>query len=75
MAHQPVKVLFLGASQRDDGDFLFVATSIGATSQTSDVSVSSRTIRRLVTGHAVISFVRNTAVLAPMINLAASVIG
>jgi uncharacterized membrane protein len=75
MAHQPVKVLFPGASQRDDWDFLFVATSIGATSETSDVGVRSRTIRQLLTRHAVISFVRNTAVLAPMINLAASVIG
>ncbi len=58
----------------DYWDFLYFATSIGATSQTSDVSISSRGLRRLVTVHAVVSFFFNAAVLALMINLAASLI-
>lgn len=56
----------------DYWDFLYFATSIGATSQTSDVAIRSRAFRRLVTLHAVVSFVFNTMVLALTINLAAS---
>jgi uncharacterized membrane protein len=60
--------------QPDYWDFVYFSTSIGATSQTSDVSIRSRAIRRLVTVHAVVSFFFNSAVLALTINLAASVI-
>ena len=56
----------------DYWDFLYFATSIGATSQTSDVSIRSKGMRRLVTLHAVVSFFFNTMVLAMTINLAAS---
>lgn len=56
----------------DYWDFFYFATSIGATSQTSDVSINSKSIRRLVTLHAIISFFFNTMVLALTINLAAS---
>ena len=58
----------------DYWDFLYFATSIGATSQTSDVSIRTRSIRRLATMHAVLSFFFNAAVLALMINLAAGLI-
>lgn len=58
----------------DYWDFLYFSTSIGATSQTSDVSVRSRAMRRLVTAHAVVSFFYNSAVLALTINLAAGMI-
>jgi uncharacterized membrane protein len=57
----------------DYWDFLYFATSIGATSQTSDVSIRSKGMRRLVTLHAIVSFFFNTMVLAMTINLAASV--
>jgi uncharacterized membrane protein len=67
-------LLFPGEAKPDYWDFLYFATSIGATSQTSDVAVQSRVIRRLVTGHAVLSFFFNSAVLALTINLAASVV-
>jgi uncharacterized membrane protein len=67
-------LLFPGEPKPDYWDFLYFATSIGATSQTSDVAVQSRTMRRLVTGHAVLSFFFNSAVLALTINLAASVV-
>lgn len=56
----------------DYWDFLYFATSIGATSQTSDVTIRSKGLRRLVTLHAVVSFFFNTMVLAMTINLAAS---
>ena len=56
----------------DYWDFLYFSTSIGATSQTSDTSIRSRNLRRLVTLHAVIAFFFNTAVLALTVNIAAS---
>ena len=65
---------FPGEKTPDYWDFLYFATSIGATSQTSDVSIRSRVLRRLVTVHAVVSFFFNATVLALMINLAASMI-
>jgi uncharacterized membrane protein len=58
----------------DYWDFLYFATSIGATSQTSDVSINSKELRRLVTLHAIVSFFFNAAVLALTINLAASIV-
>ena len=64
---------FPGDSNPDYWDFLYFATSIGAASQTSDVSVRTKTFRRLVTLHAIISFLFNTAILALAINLAAGV--
>lgn len=56
----------------DYWDFFYFATSIGATSQTSDVSIRSKAMRRLVTLHAIVSFFFNTMVLAMTVNLAAS---
>jgi uncharacterized membrane protein len=65
---------FRGDTTPDYWDFFYFATSIGAASQTSDVSIRTKTLRRLVTLHAIISFFFNTAVLALTINLAASMI-
>ena len=65
---------FPGESHPDYWDFLYFATSIGATSQTSDVAIRSRPLRRLATVHAVISFFFNATVLALTINLAAGLI-
>ena len=62
---------FPGEPNPDYWDFLYFATSIGATSQTSDVAIRSRALRRLVTVHAVVSFFFNATVLALTINLAA----
>jgi uncharacterized membrane protein len=58
----------------DYWDFFYFATSIGATSQTSDVAIRSKSLRRLVTFHAILSFFFNTTVLALTINLAAGLI-
>jgi uncharacterized membrane protein len=56
----------------DYWDFFYYATSIGATSQTSDVSISSKGLRRLAALHAIGSFFFNTAVLALAINIGSS---
>ena len=44
------------------------------TFQVSDVAVTSRSIRRTVLAHGIISFMFNVALLAIMINIAASAI-
>lgn len=67
-------LIFPEDDQPDYWDFFYFATSIGATSQTSDVAIRSKSLRRLVTFHAVLSFFFNTTVLALTINLAAGLI-
>lgn len=52
-------------------DFLYFSLTIAATAQTSDVGVTTRDMRKLVVGHAVVSFAFNTMVLALAINIAA----
>lgn len=58
----------------DYWDFFYFATSIGATSQTSDVSIQAKELRRLTTLHAIVSFFFNTAVLALAINIGSSLL-
>ncbi|HVT08860.1 MAG TPA: DUF1345 domain-containing protein [Polyangia bacterium] len=54
-------------------DFAYLSFTIGMCFQVSDVAVSSRPIRRTVLGHALLSFVYNTAIVATAINLAVGV--
>lgn len=63
---------FPGDTRPDYWDFFYFATSFGAASQTSDVVINSKSMRRLTTLHAIVSFFFNTMVLALTINLAAS---
>src|SRR2546422_10197016 len=56
----------------DYWDFVYFSFVIGMTSQVSDVTVTSKQIRRTVTVHGVVSFVFNAALLALTVNLAAS---
>lgn len=58
----------------DYWDFFYFATSIGATSQTSDVSIETKQLRRLTALHAIVSFFFNTAVLALAINIGSSLL-
>ena len=53
-------------------DFLYFSFTIAVASQTSDVEVLTRQMRRLVGLHSVLSFLFNTAILALTINIAAS---
>ena len=48
---------------------------IGTTSQTADVSIVSRAMRRLALLHGIVAFVFNTTLLALTINIAAGLIG
>jgi uncharacterized membrane protein len=58
----------------DYWDFVYFSFVIGMTAQVSDVGITDKTIRRTATAHGVISFVYNTALVALMVNIAASAI-
>ena len=55
-------------------DFVYFSFVIGMTAQVSDVGITDKTIRRTATVHGIISFVFNTALVALMVNIAASAI-
>jgi uncharacterized membrane protein len=54
-------------------DFAYFSFTIGMCFQVSDVTISSRQIRRAVLGHSLLCFVYNTVILATAINLAVGV--
>ncbi|KRR20456.1 hypothetical protein CQ14_27370 [Bradyrhizobium lablabi] len=60
--------------EADYWDFVYFSFVIGMTAQVSDVGITDRVIRRTATVHGIISFVFNTALLALMVNIAASAI-
>jgi uncharacterized membrane protein len=63
------------ASENPDyWDFVYFSFVIGMTAQVSDVGITDKTIRRTATAHGIVSFVFNTALLALMVNIAASAI-
>lgn len=61
-------------NEPDYWDFLYFSFVIGMTSQTSDVEVTSRQIRRLALLHGVLSFFFNTTIVAMTINIIAGMI-
>jgi uncharacterized membrane protein len=64
-----------GAKDKPDyWDFVYFSFVIGMTAQTSDVGITDKFIRRTATVHGIIAFVFNTALLALMVNIAASAI-
>jgi uncharacterized membrane protein len=63
-----------GEDEPDYWDFVYFALVVGMTSQVSDVGVTSKVIRRTVAAHGVVSFFFNVALLALMVNIAASAI-
>jgi uncharacterized membrane protein len=58
----------------DYWDFVYFAFVIGMTAQTSDVGITDKSIRRTATAHGIVSFIFNTALVALMVNIAASAI-
>lgn len=65
---------FPGNDKPDYWDFIYFSFVIGMTFQVSDVQITSRSIRRTATAHGVVAFIFNTALVALMVNIAASVI-
>jgi uncharacterized membrane protein len=60
-----------GEADPDYWDFVYFSFVLGMTSQVSDVAITSKELRRIVTAHGVLSFVFNAALLALTVNLAA----
>lgn len=60
---------FPGTSEPDYADFLYFAICLGMTFQTSDVTVTSGRLRRVVTLHCLAAFVFNLGVIAFSINV------
>lgn len=54
-------------------DFAYFSFVIGMTFQVSDVTISSKTIRRYVLLHSIISFVFNTIIVAMTVNIIAGI--
>jgi len=61
---------FPGAPHPDYFDFTFFAFTVGMCFQVSDVTISNSAVRRVVLGHAMLSFAYNTAIIAVVLNLA-----
>lgn len=58
----------------DYTDFMYFSLTIAATSQTSDVAVSTRAMRRWVLTQSILAFAFNTSLLALAINIAAGLL-
>lgn len=65
---------FPAQPQPDYWDFMYFSFVLAMTSQTSDVCIASRTMRRLALLHGVIAFFFNATLLALAVNTAASVL-
>jgi uncharacterized membrane protein len=65
---------FPNEKEPDYWDFVHFALVIGAAAQTADIEITSRHMRRLATAHTLVAFTFNTAILAVMINVVASLL-
>ncbi|HET7633445.1 MAG TPA: DUF1345 domain-containing protein [Burkholderiales bacterium] len=65
---------FPGGRGPDYLDFVYYSFVVGMTSQVSDVSVTSRSMRRLTTVHSVLAFFFNIVILAMNVNIIASIL-
>jgi uncharacterized membrane protein len=62
---------FPGTKEPDYWDFVYFSLVIGMTCQVSDVQVTARHMRHLVTAQGVIAFIYNTVIVALAVNIAA----
>jgi uncharacterized membrane protein len=65
----PGGLQFPGKAEPDYLDFVYFSFIVGMTFQVSDVNITSRKIRRVCIGHALLSFAFNTTILALSINV------
>ncbi|MBI2256664.1 MAG: DUF1345 domain-containing protein [Proteobacteria bacterium] len=65
---------FPGEQAPDYWDFIYFAAVIAMTCQVSDVTISKRQMRHLVTAHGIVSFFLNTVIVALSVSIAASLI-
>jgi uncharacterized membrane protein len=65
---------FGGLERPDYRDFAYLAFTVGMTYQVSDTNLSSPEVRRRVLGHALLSYVFGTVIIATTINIVASLL-
>ena len=65
---------FPGKADPDYVDFLYFAYTIGCTSQTSDIGVTTRQARGIVLVHSILTFIFNASILAMAINVGAGLV-
>jgi uncharacterized membrane protein len=63
-----------GAEEPDYRDFAYTAFTVGMTFQVSDTDITTRTIRRQVLSHALISFLFGAVILATTVNVIAGLL-
>jgi uncharacterized membrane protein len=68
-------LIFPGEDEPDYWDFIHFALIIGVASQTADIQIADRSLRRLSSIHSVTAFVFNTVILALGVNFAISLLG
>jgi len=72
----PLPLLFPDNEANPDyWDFLYFSFTIAVAAQTSDVSVQTRAMRKVVLAQSVLSFLFNVAIIGLSINIAASLVG
>jgi uncharacterized membrane protein len=75
LSHQKASGLdFPGHEQPDYLDFLYFSCMIGTSAQTSDISLTTRTMRRVCLVHCAMAYFFNTTLIALTINIAAGFI-
>ena len=65
---------FPETDEPDYWDFLYFSFIIGVASQTADVAITSKAMRRTSLAHSILSFFFNSAILALTINIAAGLV-
>src|ERR1700730_5860409 len=74
---KPGGLQFPSGDQQDHADywdFVYFSFVMGMDREVCDVGITDKPIRRTATAHGIISFVFNTALVALMVNIAASAI-
>ena len=66
---RPGGLAFPGYKEPGKLDFAYFSFTVGTSFAASDVKVTSRTVRRVVLGHTILSFAYNTVLIAVVINV------
>lgn len=68
-------LIFPGEDEPDYWDFIHFALIIGVASQTADIQIADRRLRRISSLHSITAFVFNTVIVALGVNFAVSLLG
>lgn len=68
-------LIFPGETEPDYWDFIHFALIIGVASQTADIQIADRRLRRISTIHSATAFVFNTVIVALGVNFAINLLG